>query len=122
MSLINEMLRDLDRRQALAVAEGQLPPGQVTAVGAPPPGRQWFWTIVAFLMVVALAWVGWVAYQIHARPMLATDLAFKAAEERKARPPEPQAAPEPAKETEPPELFRLAQLIETPIAETVKPI
>ena len=135
MSLINEMLRDLDRRQALAVAGGQLPPGHVTAVAPPPKGSQWFWAIVASLMVLAIAWVGWVAYQIHGRPMLATDLAFKAAEERKARPPEPQpvaattpapppaAAPaaEPAKESEPPELFRLAQLIETPIAETAKP-
>jgi len=131
MSLINEMLRDLDRRQALAVAGGQLPPGHVTAVAPAHPGRQWFWIIVAFLMVLALAWVGWVAYQIHARPMLATELAFKAAEERKARPPEPQPvvtaspvpappAPEPAKETEPPELFRLAQLIETPISEPAK--
>jgi MSHA biogenesis protein MshN len=132
MSLINEMLRDLDRRQALAVPGGPLPPGHVSAVAPPPHGRQWFWTLVAFLMVLALAWVGWVAYQIHARPMLATELAFKAAEERKARPPEPQPiakpsvappqpAPEAAKESEPPELFKLAPLIETPIAESVKP-
>lgn len=134
MSLINEMLRDLDRRQALAVAEGQLPPGHVTAVARPPHGRQWFWTLVSFLMLLAIAWVGWVAYQIHARPLLATELAFRAAEERKARPPEPQpapaaasvaqappATPEPAKESEPPELFKLAQLIETPIAEAAKP-
>jgi MSHA biogenesis protein MshN len=142
MSLINEMLRDLDRRQALAVADGQLPPGQVMAVPSPAPGHQWFWTSVAVLMLASLAWVGWVAYQIHARPMVATELAFRAAEERKARPPEPQpiaAAPKPAteaplasaqapppaaeeaKDVDPPDLFKLAQLIETPIPQAAKP-
>jgi len=76
MSLINEMLRDLDRRQALAVPGGPLPPGHVSAVAPPPHGRQWFWTLVAFLMAnfVIVALVAWGAWPALCRAVPAIDV------------------------------------------------
>ncbi len=46
--------------------------------------REWFWRTFAALMVVALGWLAWVAYQLWPRP-LATDLAYKAESAAKAR-------------------------------------
>src|SRR5256885_4012778 len=61
MSLINKMLQDLDRRQALAGA-GDVP---VADIRAPPTrksdGHQRVWLIIAILLVAALAWGGWMA-------------------------------------------------------------
>jgi MSHA biogenesis protein MshN len=125
MSVINKMLQDLDRRQAVP-ASGAADGGRnVRAVRAGGGRHEWFWRIVAFLMLVALAWVGWVAYQLQPRP-LATELAEQSARARKAQPAKPvpppppvAAAPKPAAEPPPPpapELFKLAQSITTPIA------
>jgi MSHA biogenesis protein MshN len=80
MSLINQVLQDLDQRNALSAADGTLPPQQVRAIPAPLPDREWFWGVVALLMVAALCWVGWVAYQLQPKSV-ATELAFKADEE-----------------------------------------
>jgi MSHA biogenesis protein MshN len=130
MSLINAMLQDLDRRQAL---------GTDTAVAAvrasaPPPAkpkREWFWATLAVLMAVSVAWVGWVAFQVMPRPIV-TKLVQSAP--AKPRPqPQPQAAPEivpvaaaaqpepvspPVAEPQPPsasfETFRLAVELQTP--------
>jgi MSHA biogenesis protein MshN len=128
MSVINKMLQDLDRRQALP-ASGAADGGRnVRAVRAAGGGHEWFWRTIAFLMVVALAWVGWVAWQLQPRAPLATELARQSA---KARPPvaaAPKPAPQPPKPVPqppaeikpppaPPELFKLAQTIATPIAE-----
>ena len=135
MSLINKMLQDLDRRQALGA-------GAESRVLQPPSGnprhREWFWRVVTVLLLVGVAWVGWTAYQILPRPLV-TDLAFRAADEARARPaapviridvkPKPPAeaaeavvaaapAPEPAAvEKTPPaaEPLKLAHEIETPV-------
>lgn len=130
MSVINKVLRDLDKRQAAGVG-GQTPPTSVRSVTATSAGHEWFWRSVAFLVLIALGWVGWVFYQIQPRP-LATELAHQAAERAARRPavakapvvaPAPvpvvqQPAPPaqaPAKPT-PPDVFRFAYRIETPIA------
>ncbi len=84
MSLINKVLQDLDERHAMAQPDGTLPPQQVRAVPPEQGGRDWFWRLVALLMLVALAWVGWVAYQIRPKPALATELAIEAAGKAKA--------------------------------------
>jgi MSHA biogenesis protein MshN len=103
MSVINKMLQDLDRRQALGSAAE-------TAVVRPtvvkPAGREWFWRVLVVLLAAALAWMGWVALQLLPRKPLATDLAFLAANEAQtspavkpaavAPPAKPAAAPEPA--------------------------
>ena len=135
MSLVNRMLRDLDRRQASDVAPADVPPGQVRAVPRSSGGREWFWRSVAALLLVSVAWIVWVTYQLRPRPALATTLAFSAAEEAKRRPVQttfepaakPPAQPEPQQQAAavpPPvqlEFLKLAQLIETPIPDQPAP-
>lgn len=137
MSLVNRMLRDLDRRQAADASPADLPPGQVRAVLRSPGRHEWFWRLVAALLLVSVAWVLWVTYQVRPRPALATQLAFAAAEEAKRRPleslpevaklpalPEPQPQQVAAVANPPPaplEFMKLAQLIETPIPERPAP-
>lgn len=109
MSVINKMLQDLDRRQAISGAEKVERPEHVHPV-ADPQRHEWFWRIAGALMLVAVGWVGWVVYQLQPRTV-ATELAFKAAEQlargqlSKSLPPPPPvekpgppapAAPEPA--------------------------
>lgn len=117
MSLINNVLQDLDQRSALSAPDGKLLPEQVRAL-PPPPDKEWFWGVVSLLLVAALCWVGWVAYQLQPRSV-ATELAFKAAEEaprnaERARiaalqvPPQAQAADKPAKSAPPAETAKPA--------------
>ena len=135
MSLVNRMLRDLDRRQAADAAPADMPPGQVRVVPRSPARHEWFWRIVAALLLVSVAWVLWVTYQLRPRPALATPLAFAAADEAKRRPVEtapevvkppvqPEAQPQVAAAPPPPlqlEFLKLAQLIETPIPDRPAP-
>ncbi len=106
MSLINKMLQDLDRRQGVAAGDGTVPPQVRPVAGSPARGgHEWFWRIFAFLMMVAVAWVLWIAYQLQPRP-LATDAAFAAADSARSKaspapvvvavPPAPAPAPAPA--------------------------
>ncbi len=85
MSLINKVLRDLDRRHAISAGDATAPPAQVRAVEPRSGGHEWFWRVVAVLALAALSWVSWVIYQVRPRP-LATELALQAAEEARARP------------------------------------
>jgi MSHA biogenesis protein MshN len=129
MSVINKMLQDLDRRQALGS-------GAETAVVRPsvvkPAGREWFWRVLVVLLAAALAWMGWVALQLLPRKPLATDLAFLAANEAQSRPAvKPAAAPQPAVVAAAPPVqepiplpvaplsdsLRLALQLETPVQE-----
>lgn len=111
MSLINRMLQDLDRRQALETADA----GVVRASAARPASREWFWRVLVVLLTAALAWMGWVAIQLLPRKPLATDLAFVAASEARARPPA-QPAPPPVVEAAAP--APIAPPPETPTVET----
>lgn len=150
MSVINKMLQELDRRNASAGAESEQPPQQVKVV-ASRGGHEWFWRIVAALMLVAVAWVVWVAYQLQPRQPVVTDLAIKAAEQARKGPivtstpapavavpapapvptvavaPQPAPAPAGAPESPKPsaretsETFKLAKAIETPLAERPAP-
>ena len=150
MSLINKVLQELDQRQSMSAPDGKLPPQQVRAVAPGRQGREWFWRTVATLMIAALGWIGWVAYQLQPRPV-ATELAFRAVEDAKRKPevaaaspaaPEQKAAvpkpvpekPAPAKPAAkqaiaeaqkpaavPMELFKLAFSIDTPILTRPRP-
>jgi len=126
VSVINKMLQDLDRRQALGSA------AETSVVRAPTAksgGHEWFWRILIVLLAAALAWMGWVAFQLMPRTPVVTELAFQAAAEAQSRaaakqapPPAPapatpaaaQAAPvEPSKPAS--DSLRLAQQLETPV-------
>jgi len=80
MSIINQMLQELDRRHAPAGANGAAPPLHVRTVAPATERRYWFWGALIVLIVAAIAWGGWLAYQLAPR-RIATDLAFKAADE-----------------------------------------
>jgi MSHA biogenesis protein MshN len=85
VSLINKMLQDLDRRQALGAGADA---GMARPAAANPQHREWFWRTVTVLLIVGVGWVLWTAYQLLPRPLV-TPLAFFAAEEARARPKPP---------------------------------
>lgn len=78
MSLINKMLQDLDQRNAPASAAygrsaalaQQLRPVKRTVVS------EWFWYVMAVLMLFAVAWIIWLAWQLNPRPVV-TELALQ---------------------------------------------
>jgi len=142
MSLINKMLQDLDRRQALAGAT-DASVVQVRALAeVHRGGREWLWRIVAVLLTLGLGWVIWVGYQLLPKPLV-TGVALRAAPEAQTRPipaqpappppapsvtapppapPAPAAASDPtppsaveARQAAPPDTLRLAREIETPM-------
>src|SRR5712691_11634038 len=142
MSLINKMLQDLDRRQALAGATDV----SVAQAGTPGAvrrgGREWLWRIVAVLLTLGVGWVIWVGYQLLPKPLV-TNLAWRPAVEAETRtlpvepkpppppativtapPPAPAAAVDPtpsvpadARPVPPADTLRLAREIETPLRE-----
>src|SRR5258706_13339310 len=136
MSIINQMLQELDRRHAPAGANGAAPPLHVRTVAPATERRYWFWGALIVLIVAAIAWGGWLAYQLAPR-RIATDLAFKAADEARTHVPIPTPAPAAAttaSATSTPvapsaeaqsapqaEILRLAESIATPILES-KPV
>ena len=131
MSIINKMLQELDRRQAAVAGDVAAVPAYVRPVKAPAERHGWFWAALVALIVAAIGWSAWVAYQLSSRPLV-TPAAFKAAEEARARAPAPSApapvvaaapAPAPAtaeeaQTTPQVEMLRLAESIATPIFES----
>ena len=141
MSLINKMLQDLDRRQALAGATDVSVAQAGTPGAAQRGGREWLWRIVAVLLILGLGWVLWVGYQLLPKPLV-TNLAWRPAVEAETRtlpvepkppppamivtapPPAPAAAVDPtpsvpadARPVPPADTLRLAREIETPVRE-----
>ena len=105
MSLINKMLQDLDRRQALAGA-GDVPVADIRATpNRKSDGHQRVWLIIAILLVAALAWGGWMAVPAKFKAVL-TRLGSEApAPVQKTPPavaPAPAIAPPPAITAPPP--------------------
>lgn len=106
MSIINRMLQELDRRQGTSDPDATLAMSQVRSVPAARKDREWFWRIIAVLMIAAVGWVGWIAWQLQPRAPVVTEQAFRAAENaRKAAPVAVVKAPEqrPTAESMPPE-------------------
>lgn len=142
VSLINKMLQDLDRRHARTAPPGQAVHPEVRAVHAAGGGQEWFWRIVAGLMLIAALWTLWVVYQLQPRTVV-TELAYRAAESSRRQvaanappllpraaavpaatavtapaPPSAIAAAKPVPENlaAPMETLRLALTIDTPLA------
>jgi len=118
MSVINQMLQDLDRRSAMAGGEAPYVAHHLKVVDPGHKGREWFWRLVAALLLAALAWVGWVAYQLQPRT-LATERAFRAADQARSGPivavvQEVKPAPQESKAPEPTATFKLASSVEAP--------
>jgi MSHA biogenesis protein MshN len=95
MSLVNEMLQELDRRNA--ADSQQAAPGAVLAQSIRPMRRasvwsEWFWRALALLMIVALGWVGWVAWHLMPRSNV-TEIAVQSARLRPPAQPAAQVAP-----------------------------
>jgi MSHA biogenesis protein MshN len=99
LSVINQMLQELDRRNAVGAAGADTGAQAVKPVASTRRGHEWFWRILAVLVLISVTWVGWVAYQLQPRPLV-TPLALKAAEQAVIR---PVAAEKPAPVVEVPE-------------------
>jgi len=104
MSLINKMLRDLDKRHAsqggTAAPAGVLSQ-HMHAVPARSLASGFFWRTMAMLMLFAVGWVAWLVWQLTPHPVV-TDLVYQssrgkasapAASSRPDSPPAPQSAP-----------------------------
>ncbi len=94
MSLINKMLQDLDKRHAsqgglAARTEGLAQ--HVRPVTARRVVSEYFWRIMAVVMLISVGWVAWLVWQLTPRPVV-TELAYESAK-RQAEPPEAPAAP-----------------------------
>ena len=92
MSLINKMLRDLDRRHA-AQGESTVPAGGLSRHMRPVPERtlasDFFWRTMAMTMLFAVGWVAWLVWQLTPPHPIVTDLAYQSA---RARTPAPDVA------------------------------
>jgi MSHA biogenesis protein MshN len=108
MSLINKMLRDLDKRHAsqggTAAPAGGLSQ-HMRAVPARTLASDFFWRTMAMLMLFAVGWVAWLVWQLTPHPVV-TDLVYQSSRGKASAPaassrpdsaPAPQsAAPQPA--------------------------
>jgi MSHA biogenesis protein MshN len=93
MSLINKMLQDLDQRHALGAdaPPGQPPAGTHPVKGVPRQlgtrrqvGSELFWWVMSGLMLIALAWLGWVMWKLGPQSII-TDSVPQAQLERAAQ-------------------------------------
>lgn len=109
------MLQDLDQRNAMATAGAPLPPNQVRAVSAPAATHEFFWRVLAGLAMIAVGWVGWVAYQVQPHS-IATHLSFKPGDGAA-----PKVAAVSAGKTAPPSLRTIAPAPARVIAAVPKP-
>jgi MSHA biogenesis protein MshM len=79
-SAVGRMLRELDRRDE-AVEKKAVPDGGRRSEAV----HEWFWRTVAGLLTIAIGWIGWVAYELQPVQGLATEQAFRAADDARAR-------------------------------------
>ena len=82
MSVINKMLQDLDKRHAAPNPAVPADPDsgnlaqQVRPVKSSHVGSNLFWRVMGSVMLLVVAWVIWVMWQIMPRPVV-TDLAYQ---------------------------------------------
>ena len=102
MSLINKMLRDLDRRHA-AQGGTTAPAGGLSRHMRPVSERtlasDFFWRTMAMMMLFAVGWVAWLVWQLTPPHPIVTELAYQSARARSAAPADvasPRSDPAPA--------------------------
>ena len=100
MSLINKMLRDLDKRHASQFGT-TAPAGGLSqhmhAVPARTLASDFFWRTMAMLMLFAVGWVAWLVWQLTPRPIV-TDLVYQSSRGKASAPAassRPDSAPAP---------------------------
>ena len=97
MSVINKMLKQLDQRQATSAPGGPAVRPLRVGVGTGRKGKEAFWRLLAFLLFAGVVWIGVIVFQLQVKSTTVTNLAFRAAEDARARPaPPPAPAPAPA--------------------------
>jgi MSHA biogenesis protein MshN len=122
MSLINRMLRDLDKRHAPAgPLAGPATLGMSQHAHAVPPralASDFFWRTMAMLMLFAVGWIAWVVWQLTPHNVV-TDLAYQGARAKAA----PASTAAPAKDPAPPSPAPVAAQPkpESPVAVAAKP-
>ena len=88
MSLINKMLRDLDKRHASQLGTAA-PAGVLSqhmhAVPARTLASDFFWRTMAMLMLFAVGWVAWLVWQLTPHPIV-TDLAYQSSRGKASAP------------------------------------
>ena len=98
MSLINKMLRDLDKRHA-PQGGTTVPAGGLSRHMRPVPERtlasDFFWRTMAMLMLFAVGWVAWLVWQLMPHPIV-TELAYQSSRGKASAPAPQAAAPRPA--------------------------
>ena len=89
MSLINKMLRDLDKRHA-PQGETTAPAGGLSRHMRPVPERtlasDFFWRTMAMMMLFAVGWVAWLVWQLTPPHPIVTELAYQSARARTSAP------------------------------------
>lgn len=88
MSIINKMLRDLDRRNAVpGRSVGPAESSPVRAIPTRPArvGSELFWWAVSLVLVAAIAWLGWVMWQLTPRSLV-NELALRSSVKALAAP------------------------------------
>jgi MSHA biogenesis protein MshN len=118
MSIINKMLRDLDKRHAPSAAIAGPATLGMSQHAHPVTSRalasDFFWRAMAMAMLFAVGWVAWVVWQLTPRPVV-TELAYQASPAKAA--PATSAAPDPA----PPSQVPVAPLPAPPAASPASP-
>jgi len=91
MSLINKMLRDLDKRHAPQGGTAA-PAGGLSQHMRPVPERvlasDFFWRTMAMMMLFAVGWVAWLVWQLMPRPIV-TELAYQSSRGKISAPADP---------------------------------
>ena len=98
MSLINKMLRDLDKRHAPQGGTAA-PAGGLSRHMHPVTERalasDFFWRTMAMMMLFAVSWVAWLVWQLMPRPIV-TELAYQSSRGKISAPAPQAVAPGPA--------------------------